>query len=206
MKDKNPDSRRKPAADEETFEESMKPGTVAENQSDELAAEEMEADSEHERVPLEEALAESRKEMEKNRDLYLRAVADLENYRKRAQREKEDLLRFGNENIIRELIPVLDNLERALEHARAGSSESQGLLQGVEMTIDQFQKALEKFGARTFSALGEPFDPAFHDAMGQIETEDHPPNIVVQEMQKGCLLNDRLLRPAMVMVSRVREK
>jgi molecular chaperone GrpE len=122
------------------------------------------------------------------------------------QKEKEDLIRFGNENLIRELLPVLDNLERAVEHARGEKNENEGLLQGVEMTISQFQKALEKFGASTFSAVGEAFDPGRHEAMGQIESDEHPPNTVVQELQKGCLLNERLLRPAMVMVARAPEK
>jgi len=204
---KNPDSQPEPEKQETTPEEKTAPEKTSEKQPGQDAAAEPEVVME-EPAPLttEELLAESKKEIEKNRDLYLRARADLENYRKRVQREKEDLVRFGNENIIRELLPVLDNLERAVEHVRSENNEGQGLVEGVEMTISQFQKALEKFGASTFSALGETFDPGRHEAMGQIETEDQPPNTVVQELQKGCLLNDRLLRPAMVMVSRAPEK
>jgi len=151
---------------------------------------------------IEEELAACRAEVEKYKDLHLRACADLDNYRKRARKEKEELLRFGNEGIIRELLPVLDNLERAVEHARHEQKESEGLVQGVEMTVDQFLKALEKFGAVPFNALGETFDPARHEAMGQTESAEHPPNTVVQVLQKGCLLNERLLRPALVMISR----
>ncbi|NLC71265.1 MAG: nucleotide exchange factor GrpE [Desulfuromonadaceae bacterium] len=167
-----------------------------------------EDNKEQEKVPSpEEELSACRAEVEKFRDLHLRACADLDNYRKRARKEKDELLRFGNEGIIRELLPVLDNLERAVEHARQEQSESQGLLQGVEMTVGQFLKALEKFGAVPFNAMGEFFDPARHEAMGQMESADHPPNTVIQVLQKGCLLNDRLLRPALVMVSRApREK
>ena len=207
MEEKKPKSQSKSDMQEEIPEESAVSKGPNEELADVAAPEEPEKGAEEPGpLTLETLLKESQKEVEKNRDLYLRARADLENYRKRVQREKEDLIRFGNENIIREILPVLDNLERAVEHARSENNEGQGLLEGVEMTISQFQKALEKFGASTFSALGEPFDPGRHEAMGQIESEDHPPNTVVQELQKGCLLNDRLLRPAMVMVSRTPEK
>ncbi len=199
MEENTPESQQEPEKQEETPKETSAPEDIAQEPSEETSAEAPEKTSE-------ELLAESQKEIEKTRDLYMRARADLENYRRRVQKEKEDLIRFGNENIIRELLPVMDNLERAVEHARSESQESEGLLQGVEMTISQFQKALEKFGASTFSALGEPFDPGRHEAMGQLDSDEHPPNTVVQELQKGCLLNDRLLRPAMVMVSRAPEK
>lgn len=152
---------------------------------------------------LEELLAASQKDAEQNKDLYLRARADLENYRKRAQREKEDFGRFANENLIREILPVLDNLERAVEHVQQEGGGDEGLLQGVEMTVTMLQKALEQFGATPINSLGETFDPARHEAMGQMETEDYPPNSVAQEMQKGYMLNERLLRPALVMVAKV---
>jgi molecular chaperone GrpE len=150
----------------------------------------------------EEEVARARAEAGKNWDLYLRAQADLENYRKRAQREKEDLARFANEGILREILPVMDNLERAVEHAGAEKEGNGGLVQGVEMTLTQFRKVLEKFGVVAIPALGEPFDPARHEAVGQVETDKFPPNAVAQELQRGYLLNDRLLRPSMVMVAR----
>ena len=151
---------------------------------------------------LEEQLAASRAEAEKNWDLYLRERADLENFRRRAQREKEDLSRFANENIIKEIIPVVDNLERAVAHARQESGDTEGLLQGVEMTLSMFAKALDKFGVTPFNAIGDPFDPARHEAMGQLESAEHAPNTVVHEMQKGYLLSNRLLRPALVMLAK----
>ena len=135
-----------------------------------------------------------------NRDHYLRARADLENFRKRAQREKEDLVKFSNETILRELLPVIDNLERALQHA-AVEGET-GLLQGVELTLGQFSRVLEKFNVVAIDAVGELFDPARHEAMGQIESAELPANTVVQLLQKGYLLNDRLLRPAMVLIAK----
>jgi molecular chaperone GrpE len=149
----------------------------------------------------EQELAARREEAAKNRDLYLRTLADLENYRKRSQREKEELSRFANENLVRELLPVLDNLERAIEHAR-GDQGGAGILQGVEMTLGQFSKVLEKAGIKPVAALGQPFDTARHEAIGHEESREHAPQTVVRELQKGYLLNDRLLRPAMVLLAK----
>lgn len=151
---------------------------------------------------LADQLSASRAEAQKNWDLYLRERADLENFRKRAQRDKEELGKFANEGILRELVPAVDNLERAIEHARQDGAGGETLLKGVELTLAQFQKVLEKFGVVAIKALGEPFDPARHEAMGQVESSEQPANTVVQEYQKGYLLNDRLLRPALVMVAK----
>ncbi len=162
--------------------------------------EEVEAASNEAR--LEEELKEVRAEAEKNWDLYLRERAERENFRKRMQREKEDLARFANENLLREFLPIFDNLERAVAHFANGQEGGAGLLEGVSLTLDQFQKVLEKFGVVPVEAVGQPFDPAWHEAMGQVESAEHPPNTVVQEMQKGYILNDRLLRPALVLVAK----
>ncbi len=150
---------------------------------------------------LAEELDAAREEARNNQELYLRALAEMDNLRKRNQREKEDIAKFGNENILREILPVIDNLERAVEHA-SDQSEGTGLLEGVEMTLGQFSSVLQKFGVEPLSSLGEVFDPAHHQAMGQMETAEVPINHVVQEMQKGYLLNNRLLRPALVMVAK----
>lgn len=150
---------------------------------------------------LAEKLTTAEAEVLVNRDLYLRARADFDNFRKRTQREKEDLVKFSNETILRELLPVIDNLERALQHAATDGDS--GLLQGVELTLGQFSKVLEKFNVVAIDAVGEIFDPARHEAMGQIESSEHPPNTVVQLLQKGYLLNDRLLRPALVLIAKV---
>jgi len=169
------------------------------NVADETIAQEELA--ENVEMTVEEQLLSTQAEVAENKDLYLRALADLDNYRKRAQREKEDAFRFANDHILRNLIPVLDNLERAIEHAQKSSDEQGNLLQGVEMTLEQLRKVLESSGVTMIESLGLPFDPNFHQAMGQIPTTDQPPNSVVQELQKGYLLNERLLRPAMVMVA-----
>jgi molecular chaperone GrpE len=162
---------------------------------------EQEEQEENGEVEVEDPLQAAQAEAAENKDLYLRALADLENYRKRAQREKEDAFRFANDNILRNIIPVLDNLERAIEHARTVNEDQGGLFEGVEMTLEQFRKVLESSGVKPVEAMGLPFDPNFHQAMGQVPTDDQPPNSVVQELQKGYLLNERLLRPAMVMVA-----
>ena len=146
-------------------------------------------------------LATARAEAQQKQELYLRAMAEMDNLRKRQQREKEDLTKFCNENILREILPVIDNLERAIEHA-GEQAEVNGLLEGVEMTLNQFNSVLKKFGVETIRAKGERFNPDHHQAMGQLETHEVEANHVVQELQKGYLLNNRLLRPAMVMVAR----
>ena len=151
---------------------------------------------------LESRLTASLEEAARNWDLYLRTRADLDNYRKRAQREKEDLGRFANENLLRELLPVVDNLERAVAHAREGGAGDDSLLEGVEMTLGQLRKVFERSGVTPVEAVGKPFDPSCHEAMGQLESDQLPPGSVVQELQRGYLLNQRLLRPAMVMVSK----
>jgi len=146
-----------------------------------------------------------RAEANKNWDLYLRERADLENVRKRNQRDKEDAIRFANDRLLKEMIPVLDNLERAIEHANQEENDNQGLLEGVNMTINQFRKALEDFGVKAISAIGSDFDPNLHQAMGHLESIDQAPNTVVTEFQKGYLLHDRLLRPSLVMVAKTPE-
>lgn len=163
------------------------------------------AETEEETDPLQKLRQEivvAKEEAGKNWDLYLRERADLENARKRHQRDREEAIRFANDRLLREMIPVLDNLERAVGHAEQGDDDSQGLLEGVNMTINQFRKVLEDFGVKPINALGEDFDPNLHQAMGHVETTDQAPNTVTSEFQKGYLLNDRLLRPSLVMVAR----
>ncbi|MCK4508485.1 MAG: nucleotide exchange factor GrpE [Desulfuromonadales bacterium] len=151
---------------------------------------------------LKNEIEAAKAESSTNWDLYLRERADLENARKRHQRDKEDALRFANDRLLKEMIPVLDNLERAVEHAGQDNDNNQGLLEGVNMTINQFRKALEDFAVKPINAIGTDFDPNLHQAMGQVESADQAPNTVVSEFQKGYLLHDRLLRPSLVMVAK----
>ena len=148
---------------------------------------------------------QARKEAKAHQEQYLRTLADMENLRKRTQREKEELAKFANENILREILPVIDNLERAVEHAEQADN-TEGLLEGVQMTLTQFSQVLERFGVKPVESLGQPFDPNLHQAMGQMESQEYPANSVAQQMQKGYQLNERLLRPAMVMVAKAPEE
>ena len=134
-----------------------------------------------------------------NYDRFLRAQAELENYKKRVEKEKNGLVKYGNEELIRALLPVIDNLERALDHPVGENPD--GIIEGIKITINQFHQVLEKFGVTRIAAEGEPFDPSKHEAMMQVESSEHEPNTVVSELQKGYFLNDRLLRPAMVSVA-----
>lgn len=170
---------------------------VADNLEQEATAEEELSLEEQLRAELEVA----QNEVKTAQDQYLRTLADMENLRKRTQREKEDLGKFANENILRDILPVIDNLERAVEHAEQAHS-NEGLLEGVQMTLDQFSQVLTRFGVVPFESLGEPFDPAMHQAVGQQESDEFPANAVAMQMQKGYQLNERLLRPAMVMVAK----
>lgn len=188
-------------------QESREP-EVVETAAEETTEEETEATAkESEELTPEEQLQQeleaAREETQKNWDLYLRERAEMDNLRKRHQRDKEDAIRFANDRLLKEMIPVLDNLERAVEHAEQGEDDdSKGLLEGVNMTITQFRKALEDFGIKPITAVGEDFDPNLHQAMGQVESAEQPPNTVVNEFQKGYLLHDRLLRPSLVMVAK----
>jgi len=146
-------------------------------------------------------LEELRASSEKNHDLYLRAMADIENLKRRFRKEKEDLGRFANESIIRELLPVLDNLQNAISFAqRANASAS--MLEGISLTLKMLIEVLKKSGVKEIKAVEEAFDPNFHQAVMHEETEEKKAGIVIKELQKGYLLNERLIRPSMVVVGK----
>lgn len=148
---------------------------------------------------MEELLQAKEKEASENWDRFVRERADLENYRKRVNREKEELLNYGNKSLIEEILPIIDNLERALAHA---SEDGLGaVVEGIRMTHGMLLAALKKYNVSPIEATGEPFDSAFHQAMAQVPTDDQAPNTVVEEYQKGYMMKDRLLRPAMVTVA-----
>jgi molecular chaperone GrpE len=146
-------------------------------------------------------LEEKGKEAKANYDLFLRERADLENFKRRMQREKAEALRFANEPLIRDLLPVIDNLERAVVHAQGGG-DNQPLADGVTLVLRTFLETLEKHGVSRMSAKGQLFDPTKHEAMAQVEDSMIIPNTVVDEYAPTYLLYDRLLRPALVTVAR----
>jgi len=148
---------------------------------------------------VEEQLVAKEKEARDNWDRFVRERADLENYRKRVSREKEELLNYGNKSLIEEILPVVDNMERALAHASEDGQAA--VVEGIRMTHSMLVAALKKFGVTPIESVGTPFDSAFHQAMAQVPSDEYPPNTVVEEYQKGYLLKERLLRPAMVTVS-----
>ena len=150
---------------------------------------------------LQQKLEEKTQEAEENYARLVRLAADMENLKKRQERERAELLQFANENLVKELLPVVDNLERALEHGRQLEAP-EALLEGIERVYQGFLKALEKFGVTPFDSVGQHFDPTFHNAMMQEEAPGVPDCRVLKELQKGYLMNQRLLRPAMVVVAR----
>lgn len=141
-------------------------------------------------------------EAEKYEDLYLRSTADLENVKKRLEREKDSIVKFANENLVKDLLPVLDNIERALDHTGEDNSDQEGVFEGIRLIHQSLKSVLEKFGVKPVTALSEKFDPVYHEAVMQAEDPDVEDGTVLKEVQKGYLLNDRLLRPAMVVVSK----
>jgi molecular chaperone GrpE len=149
---------------------------------------------------LRQALSSKTAECQALQDKYLRLAAEFENYKRVTQREQREQIRFGNEQILRELLPVIDNLERAIRSAKENGG-GEALVQGVELTLKQLTEALAKFGVRPIASVGEPFDPTCHQAVAQVESAAVAANTVVEEFQKGYLLHDRLLRAAMVSVS-----
>ena len=158
-------------------------------------------DSSMPEADLEQQLATALEEKKQLHEQFLRTLAEMDNLRKRTNREKDEIAKFANENILRDILPVVDNLERAVEHSEK-TDNSDGLLEGVRMTLSQFAQVLKRFGVESIEAVGKPFDPAYHQAMGQLESAEHPVNTVMVEMQKGYQLNERLLRPAFVMLAK----
>ncbi len=142
-------------------------------------------------------------ELSELREKYVRLYAEFENYKKRVQREKEELIKYGNEALLYELLNVLDNLEMALKHF--GENVSEGLVKGVEMTLREFQRITEKFGLVPIEAMGKPFDPSLHHAMSQVERDDVDDKTVVEEFRKGYMYGDKVLRASLVAVSKKKE-
>ena len=133
-------------------------------------------------------------------DKYLRLAAEFENYKRLTQRDQREQIRFGNEQLLKELLPVVDNMERAIKAARTNGSDS-ALVQGVELTLKQLSGILAKFGVQAIETAGQDFDPSAHQAVSYGPSNDVPANKVLDEFQKGYRLHDRILRAAMVSVS-----
>jgi molecular chaperone GrpE len=152
------------------------------------------------RQELLEKLKETEEEAQKNHDLYMRAYAEMENVKKRGIKEKEELRKYANETLIKEILPVIDNLQKAISHAQNDKNPT-GLIEGLELTLGGLITTLEKAGLKEVEAEGKPFDPNFHEAISQQRDDKVAPGHVITEIQKGYLLNGRLIRPSMVVVS-----
>jgi molecular chaperone GrpE len=149
----------------------------------------------------EEKVKELSEKLKESHERLLRAAADLENFRKRWVKEKEEIQRYGIEKLLKDFLPIQDNLERALDHAKNGD-DFDSLRQGIGMTRKLFEDSLARHGVRSFTSVGRPFDPRLHEALQQVSSREQAPNHVVSEVVKGYLLHDRLARPALVIVSK----
>lgn len=151
-------------------------------------------------------LETAERQAQENYDRLLRLSAEFDNYKKRSTRETQELVKYANENLFKELLNIVDNLERAIESAGQESEADGPLMQGIQLTLGEVMKILERHKVEPVDALGQPFDPAYHQAMMQEASTDQPANTVIREMQKGYVMHDRLLRPAMVVVAKAVEE
>ena len=152
------------------------------------------------RAELVKKLKETEEQAQKNYDLYMRTYAEMENVKKSGIKEREELAKYANESLIKEILPVIDNLDKAISHAQ-NDENSASLIEGLELTRDGLMKILEKAGLSQVEALGKPFDPNFHQSVSQQVDDTFDPGHVLVELQKGYVLNGRLLRPSMVIIS-----
>ncbi|MBL0716062.1 MAG: nucleotide exchange factor GrpE [Desulfosarcina sp.] len=195
-----------PAAEAAAAEsETMPPTAVGHAPQDDVSKPSAEApsasDGTEESATLQTQLEKARAEAQDHYERFLRTAAELDNFRKRKEREVSDLRKYANQNLLKDLLSVVDNLERAID-ATSDASNAEGLLEGVDMTLKELLKIFEKSKVKPIAAIDQPFDPSLHEAVMQEECADVPENTVIRELQKGYQLHDRLLRPAMVVVSR----
>jgi molecular chaperone GrpE len=146
-------------------------------------------------------LGKKEREMRELNDKYVRLIAEFENFKKRSSRDQLENLKYAHEPVLREILPIIDNLERAYYHSKE-SQDIQKLIEGLQLILKQSQEILSKLGVVPITAKGEAFDPMKHQAISQTETDEIPENHVVDEISKGYLFKDRVLRPSMVSVSK----
>jgi molecular chaperone GrpE len=171
------------------------PEETAQPQDEDIPLEEMT------REQLIQKVRETQAASNQNYDLYLRSQAEIDNLKKRHQREQQGLIKFANESLVKQLLPVADNLGKAIDHSQQETSID-ALKEGVELTLKGLMDALQKAGVEAIEAVGTPFDPHFHEAVSEAVDDSVETGTVLKELQKGYTLNQRLLRPSMVIVSR----
>lgn len=193
-----------PPPQAEEFHEPDSPGLGGQEEAERCIAAE---------TPENAASRDAREKLEKNlkdelgqeKDRYLRLYAEFDNYKKRVARDKEELIKYGNESLLYELLPVIDNLEMAMKHSSndtASATGGGGLAQGVEITLKEFLRVIDKFGLSPIDASGKMFDPSLHHAMTQVERDDIDENMVVEEFRRGYMFSEKVLRPSLVAVSK----
>lgn len=185
------------AADQDAEKQALEDGKAPKSESSdaEISLKEMEAKFEA-----------KKEEAEETYERLLRVSAEFENYKKRAAREMDEFRKYANQSLLKEMLSVIDNLELAINSSNDGEKTDQSLIKGLNLTLNEILKVFEKFNVTPIEARGKTFDPAFHEAVMREETDDYPENTVISEFQKGYLIHDRLLRPAMVVVAMPKTK
>jgi molecular chaperone GrpE len=169
--------------------------------ADEKPLESETGDAENSLKEMEAKLEVKEEAAKETYDRLLRVSADFENYKKRATREMEEFRKYANQSLLKEILSVVDNLELAINSSNDGEKTDKTLIEGLNLTLNEILRVFEKFDVKPIEARGKTFDPAYHEAVMREETDDYPENTVVSEFQKGYLIHDRLLRPAMVVVA-----
>ncbi len=160
-----------------------------------------EATGEESIASVREALEKKEAECREFQDKYVRTLAEMENFRKRMNREMNDSVKFANEKILGDLLPVIDNMERAITHSK-DKNDFDSLIAGLELTMKEFMGVFEKHGVQFMESVGQLFDPARHHAVSMVESDTHDDNVIVEEFRKGYILNDRVLRHSLVSVAK----
>ena len=192
------------------FSEESQPTSTSEASLEETPAEtasskQQEQNEESESLTTEgnsqSAEQKAQEELQVYQDKYMRLAAEFENYKRRAQRDQSDAIRYANESLLKSLLSTIDNLERAMQSGKTAGATGP-LLEGIELTYKHFLETVGKLGVQQITSIGTPFDPSMHQAVAQVESETAEPNTIVEEFQKGYFLHDRILRPAMVTVAK----
>ena len=177
------------------MDESVKNDEIQTNSAEDTAPETPEVAAED--------VAKLKQELDELKDKYIRLYAEFDNYRRKVQKDREELIKYSNESLLEDLLPVLDSIEMAIKHANTPSTDNvDALKKGVENTLREMQRIMEKYGVVAIEAEGRQFNPACHHAMSQVERDDVQDNMVVEEFRKGYMLREKVLRPSLVVVSK----
>jgi molecular chaperone GrpE len=177
-----------------------------ENNSDDLLKDEIIKALENQNIKLKERNEKVEKDVKEIKERYIRTLADIDNLRKRTKKEIEDMKKYAITSLLKDFLPVVDNLKRAIDHVSEEEKKGNPLVEGVILVYKQFQDALDKNSVKSFESLNEIFDPTKHEALQMVENDELPNNTVITEYEKGYFIGDRLLRPAKVIVSKKTNK